>query len=49
MNFRPDKEYEKRGDIVFLSEIITKAKFLGNQHNTINIVLPWDILSYPQE
>ena len=27
MNFRPDKEYEKRGDIVFLSEIITNSMY----------------------
>ena len=27
MNLKPDKECEKRGDIVFLSEIITNSMY----------------------
>jgi len=27
MNLKPDKEFEKRGDIVFLSEIITNSMY----------------------
>ena len=37
MNFRPDKEYEKRGDIVFLSEIITNSMYWQVGSPTIEI------------